>query len=61
MNEEGQTAFVDTIGNISIPFSNGEFGRYFHEGFVGVKTKEGMGFMNKKVEISFSGKVHVYN
>ena len=61
MNEEGQTAFVDTIGNISIPFSNGEFGRHFHEGFVGVKTKEGMGFMNKKGEISFSGKVHVYN
>ena len=60
-NSDGQTAFIDTVGNIIIPFSKQEKGRHFHKGFVGVKTSEGMGFMDLTGNITFSGKIRVWN
>ena len=60
-NKEGQIGFIDIEGNIVIPFSNQITGSCFYDGFVGIKTSEGMGFMDKKGKIKYSGKMHVYN
>ena len=60
-NKEGQTGFIDTEGNTVIPFSKKETGSCFYDGFVGTSTPEGMGFMDKKGQIVYSGKMHVYN